>query len=117
MNSIPPDLLREANREHWTRGVVRPSDAAVGRVAIVDGGAVVGFYTPGRAFGAARIGPVYVRPQWRRRGLVLAVYASIGGPMVACIEDGNEASRRLHARAGFAEWRRYARGWWWRRDA
>jgi L-amino acid N-acyltransferase YncA len=106
-------MLREANRDFGTRGRVK-RDAE--RVAIVCDGEVVGFYTPHRAAsGEQRIGPVYVRPAWRGRGLVQAVYRSISGPMLACIEDANAESIALHERAGFVRVRRYSHGWYWRR--
>jgi len=106
-------MLREANRDYGTRGRVR-RDAE--RVAIVCDDEVVGFYSPHRAAsGHQRIGPVYVRPAWRRRGLVMAVYLSIKGPMMACLEDTNAESITLHERAGFVRLRRYSHGWYWHR--
>ena len=111
---IPAALLRAANRDHGTRGRVRRGAL---RVAILCDGVAVGFYTPHRTADGrrGRIGPVYVLPQYRGRGLVIAVYASIPGPMLACIEDGNTASERLHERAGFVRARRYSHGWYWTR--
>lgn len=113
---IPLDLLLEANRDHGTRGRVRPKDPTIVRVPIICDDVVVGFYTPHKAAdGRGRIGPVYVRPEYRGRGLVTDVYREIVGPMMACIEDGNTSSERLHTAAGFTRWRRYAHGWYWRR--
>ncbi|HEX6940906.1 MAG TPA: GNAT family N-acetyltransferase [Longimicrobiales bacterium] len=117
VTAIPYELLLEANREHFTRGRVRPNDWNVRRVPILWQGTVVGFYTPHRAAnGRMRVGPIYVRPEYRGRGLALGVYRSIEGPMMACVEDGNVAAERLHLRAGFVRWRRYAHGWYWIRD-
>ena len=114
-DEIPLEILRAANRDHGTRGRVK-RDAE--RVAIWCDGRIVGFYTPHRAAsGEGRIGPVYVLPECRGRGLVTAVYRSIDGAMLACIEDGNEESQRLHERARFHRLRRYSHGWYWRRDA
>ena len=114
VTKIPREMLREANRDHGTRGRVRLSAV---RVPVVCDGRVTGFYTPHTAAcGSKRIGPVYIRPEYRGRGLALAVYASISGPMLACIEDSNEASIRLHERAGFVRWKRYSHGWYWRRS-
>ena len=88
------------------------------RVAILCDGTVVGFYTPHMArSGEGRIGPVYVQPAYRCRGLVRAVYGTLKGPMLACIEDGNVSSEELHRKAGFVRLRRYSHGWYWRRDA
>lgn len=75
----------------------------------------VGFYNPHRCGYGMRIGPLFALPEHRRSGLALGVYASIQGPLVACIRDDNEPSIRLHESAGFRRWRRYAAGWWWRR--
>ena len=114
--AIPMELLVEANREYWIRGRVRPRDLSIKRIPLLHGGTVVGFYTPHRsASGYGRLGPFYVRPDWRRHGLVISVYASMVGPMMACIERGNEPSARLHARAGFVPWRPYGHGEYWRR--
>lgn len=115
---IPIELLRKANKEHWTRGVVHPNDARIKREPILLDGRVVGFYTPHRsACGVLNIGPIYIIPEARGLGLSLAVYAAIDEPMIACIEDGNTASERLHEKAGFVRWKRYSNGWWWKRDA
>jgi hypothetical protein len=114
-NQIPTAILLAANRDHGTRGRVRISDTKK-RVAILCDEEVVGFYTPHMAAcGRMRIGPVFVLPEFRRRGLVRAVYDSITGPMMACVEDGNEASRILHEASGFVRWRRYSHGWYYRR--
>lgn len=112
---IPEALLRAANKDRGTRGRVRAVDAGR-RVAIVCDGRVVGFYTPHEAAnGDKRIGPVYVLPEYRGRGLVSAIYRSISGSMMACIEAWNVDSERLHERAGFRPWKRYAHGQYWRR--
>lgn len=113
MQAIPEDLLRAANRDPGTRGRVR-RDAD--RVPIVCDGRVAGFYTPHRdRSGAIRLGPVYILPEFRGRGLVSDVYRTAPGPVVACVEAWNVASERMLERAGFVRWRRYAHGWYWRR--
>lgn len=110
---IPQEIIRAANQDHWTRHRAKRQD---NRVALVCDGAVVGFYTPHRsARGELRIGPVWVLPAYRNRGLVSAVYASIPGPALAFIEDGNEASVSLHKKAGFVPLRPCKQGWFWRR--
>lgn len=112
---IPRQLLVQANKEYWTRGVVHPNKSKP-RIAITCEGAVVGFYTPHRAAtGEMRIGPVWVMPEYRRRGLVSAVYASIEGPALAWVENGNEACERMLMSCGFARHRKYNAGWIWRR--
>lgn len=112
---IPAEILAAANRDRGTRGRVK-RDAE--RVAIWCDGRIVDFYTPHTAAtGERRIGPVYVLPEFRGRGLVAEVYRNTRGPMLACVEDGNIQSERLHERAGFRRLRRYSHGWYWRRDA
>lgn len=78
-------------------------------------GTVVGFYAPRGCKLGRRVGPLFVLPEHRRKGLALSVYAAIKGPLVACVRDDNPASTALHERAGFTRWKRYAAGWWWRR--
>lgn len=113
---IPRKMLSDANKEPSIAGRVRPRDPAVLRVPIMHGGAVVGFYCPhAAACGRTRIGPIYIAPEFRGRGLATAAYRAIEGPMMAAVLDGDEASERMHARAGFVRWRRFARGWHWRR--
>lgn len=75
----------------------------------------VGFFHPHDCAFGRRIGPLFVLSEYRRRGLALAAYASIHGPLVACVREDNAPSIRLHEAAGFQRWRRYAAGWWWRR--
>ncbi len=111
---IPRCLLAEANKDPGTVGRVHTGDC---RVPIMWDGEVVGFYTPHVAAGGdKRIGPVYVRPEWRGRGLVSMVYESIEGPMLACVQGINAESIRLHERCGFVRLRRYSHGWYWRRS-
>ena len=111
---IPEALLREAGKDPGLRGRVK---RCVRREPIVCDGKVVGFYTPHlAACGRKRIGPIYVLPEYRGRGLVTSVYRSIEGPMMACILTIHEDSQRMHERAGFVKWKRFARGWYWRRD-
>lgn len=73
----------------------------------------VGFYHPHDCVHGRRIGPLFVMPEHRGRGIARGVYASIKGPLVACVRDDNAPSIRLHEAAGFERWRRYASGWWW----
>lgn len=115
---IPLDMLKEANREHGTRGRVRPADPSVHRVAIWCDGQVAGFYCPHFAKnGRLRLGPLYIAPAYRRRGLALWVYDGYAGtPMLAAVEDGNLASMRLHNRARFTKSHRYSAGWYYVRD-
>ena len=80
-------------------------------------GEVVGFYHPSRscAYGR-RLGPLFVLPEYRRRGLMRAVYEAESGPLVAFVLDNNPASLALHLSCGFRHWRRGPKGSWLRRD-
>jgi hypothetical protein len=88
----------------------------IARVPLLCADETVGFYTPHfAANGRMRLGPIYVTPAFRGRGLVSTVYRSITVPMMATILDSHEDSRRLHERVGFERWRRFARGWYYLR--
>ncbi len=109
-------MLLRANNEPAIRGRVHPNNTSIVRVALSFGGAVVGFYTPHKsADGRGRIGPVYIEPEHRGRGLVTALYRTLEGPMLAAILDTDVESARAHEQAGFTRWRRFAKGWYWRR--
>lgn len=110
---IPVEMLREAGRDPGLVGRIK-KDAH--RVPILCDGKVVGFYCPHVAKnGRKRIGPIWVSPEYRGRGLVTAIYRSIEGPMMAVVLDIHTESMRMHERAGFERWHRFARGWFLRR--
>lgn len=110
---IPDAILRAARREYELRGVVRSTDE---RLALLCDGVVAGFVTPHRRQdGLLTCGPVYVAQAFRGRGVAAGFFRSLLEPCVACIADTNEASRRMVERAGFVRWRRYEKGWYWRR--
>jgi hypothetical protein len=112
---IPDDLLREAGADPGLRGRVKRNDP--NRCPITCDGVVVGFYSPHVAkCGRKRLGPIYITPAYRGRGLLTAVYRSIEGPMMASILTIHEASQRAHERVGFVRWKRFARGWYYKRD-
>lgn len=106
---IPEYIIAEAKRPEYMLLHVTRS----GLIPIRCDGEVAGFHRIRTCGFGKRIGPLFVHPNFRRRGLALATYASIEGPLVACVRDDNEASQRLHEKAGFARWRRFATGWWW----
>lgn len=113
MASIPSILLKEANACHHIRGRVR-RDAQ--RAPLVHDGEVVGFVTERSTMWGTRLGPIYVMPKHRRRGLLRAFYASRPHDLfVAFVADDNEASREAHKRCGFVNWRRGNGGWFMRR--
>jgi L-amino acid N-acyltransferase YncA len=64
-----------------------------------------------------RHGPIFVLPDYRGKGLVEAYYASHPERVcVAFIPDTNDASRKTHEKAGFANWKRGPGGWYMRRE-
>lgn len=86
------------------------------REALVCDGQVVGFVTPHREKVGWRHGPMFIRPEYRGRGLLEAYYrAHPERECVAFVEDGNVASLKAHTRAGFTFWRRHAHGVFLRR--
>jgi len=112
---IPAEIIRAANRERETRGNAK-RDAA--REPLECDGQVVGFVTPHETPWGWRLGPIFVLPAYRRRGLVVAAYeARRHLAMVAFVADTNKASAALHARVGFQRWKRGNGGWFMRREA
>lgn len=109
-------IRRMANRTWETRGHARPRDI---RDPLYWRNAIVGFVTPVRTgWGYWRHGPIFVLPEFRRRGLVLAYYAEHPErTCVAFVADDNTPSRALHDRSGFRTWRRGNAGWFMRREA
>jgi RimJ/RimL family protein N-acetyltransferase len=111
---IPEEILRAANRTPELRGRVKP-DAT--RIAIACEGRVVGFFTPHACSLGWRVGPLYVDPAFRKRGLArLAWVGYTDRVCVAFVADGNVASEALHRACGFTQWRRGPKGWFWRRE-
>lgn len=109
---VPRSLWEAARAEyHCVLSGVTCADV----LPIRDGSKVVGFYHPHDCVYGRRVGPLFILPEYRGRGLALRTYARLRGPLVACVRDDNDASVRLHEKAGFVRWRRYAAGWWWRR--
>lgn len=114
---IPRGVIDAARAERFSASPIRIQDPR--RAPLELDGVVVGFVTPHQAAdGRWRLGPFYVLPESRGRGLVAAVYEAMRDrDMMACVLDTNEASRRVHERAGFVRWKRFVRGWYLRRDA
>lgn len=114
MSTIPVDIIRAANATWETRGNAR---RAAFREPLVCDGQVVGFVTPHETSWGWRLGPIFVLPEYRRRGLALAAYQRRAHlSMVAFVADDNPASAVLHRRAGFRLWRRGNGGWFVRRE-
>lgn len=115
-DSIPEAIVRAAMAEPALRG--RVFLCSTRRVPLFADGQVVGFVCPHETKDGWRHGPIFVMPGFRKRGLVEAFYAA--HPQRVCIAfvaDDNEASRRMHARAGFVNWKRHSKGWYMRREA
>lgn len=113
---IPLDVIRTANATWETRGRARAHDPR--HQPLLCESSVAGFITPHETSWGWRLGPIFVMPEFRRRGLVLLAYEERRGlTMVAFVADDNEASTALHARAGFTRWRRGNGGFFVRRGA
>ncbi len=114
---IPPNVLAAA-REDRRLHLVRAKDADIRR-AILVAGDVVGFCHPHDTARGFRLGPLFVLPSHRGRGLIRAAYEqhAAGRRCIAYIHDWNEPSARAHAGAGFVKSRRDRGGWIWVREA
>lgn len=115
MVEIPADMLKRANACEWIRGRVFP-DAA--REPIVHDGEVVGFVSPHQGRHGFRLGPIWIEPEHRGKGLaakVVAAYADKHPDLCHWLADRNEATLRMHLSIGFRLWRRGSRGGWYRR--
>jgi GNAT superfamily N-acetyltransferase len=112
---IPEYVLGAARSEYQC--VMKPS---MDHVPIVADGNVVGLYTPRpiRIVGlvGTRLGPFFVLPAYRRRGLMRGVYSQTKGTLFACVRSDNLPSLQLHEACGFVRWRKYQFGDWWLRQ-
>jgi RimJ/RimL family protein N-acetyltransferase len=106
------EMVAAASAEGWH---IRPP--TLKRCPIWADGELVGFFCPHPAGrGRKRVGPIYVLPQYRGRGLAQQAYAWADGvPLVAYVHSNNVASERFHERAGFRRWYQTNGGWYWKR--
>jgi len=124
---IPDSLLREANATRELQNCVHRKEH---REPFVVDGVVVGFYTPHQTRlkwrwatkhewpYAWELGPAYVQPAYRRRGLLLSIFNLYWDrPMIGFSADDNEASIGIHKAAGFHRWKRHRTGYFYARDA
>ncbi len=113
---IPPEVIAAARKEPFIH--LRGKDLPL-RQPILFEGQVVGFCHPHDTPNGYRLGPIFVLPGFRGRGLTRAAYAqhADGKLCIAYIHDGNLGSEKAHAAAGFVRWRRGRGGWTWRRTA
>jgi RimJ/RimL family protein N-acetyltransferase len=112
---IPPEVVAAARREQFIH--LRGKDLHL-RVPILCNGLVVGFCHPHDTPNGYRLGPIFVLPAYRGRGLTRRAYEEHAGTRrcVAYIHDGNVGSEKAHAAAGFIRRRRGPGGWTWVRD-
>jgi RimJ/RimL family protein N-acetyltransferase len=110
------ELVIQAAAEGW-----KISPPTLERKPIEQDGNLVGFFCPHPAGrGRWRVGPIYVHPDYRGRGLGLQAYGewSKAVPLVAYTHPSNVQSARLHERAGFVRWyQTRSGGQYWKRDA
>ncbi len=112
---IPEAIVRAARQEPTLRG--RVFLCSKRREPLIYEGQIVGFVTPHETTMGWRHGPIFVLPGFRRKGLVQAYYAAHPERLcVAFIPDGNTGSRRMHAAAGFKDWKRGPGGMYMRRE-
>lgn len=112
---IPMALIREAKKDPLIGPRIVLSSKR--REPLVWEGEVVGFVTPHDTPSGRRIGPIYVAPGHRKRGLVLRWYNEHPDEtFIAFIPVGNYSSLRLHQRAGFRHWKNARNGEWLRRE-
>lgn len=116
MDQIPSEVVAAARREPHIH--LRGKDAHL-RCPIVCDGRVVGFCHPHQAVGGFRLGPIFVMPEYRGRGLTRAAYEehAKGRRCVAYIHHGNVGSEKAHVAAGFVKLREGKGGWTWIRRA
>ena len=101
MSNIPETLLRNARRDWQCRGRVRPEAE---REPIICEGQVVGFCTPHTdKRGRHRLGPIYIMPEYRNRGLVTALYLRHGQTkdLDLYVAGDNPSAMRAAIKAGF----------------
>lgn len=115
VGEVPEAIVREAMKDPALNGRVFLRSKR--REPLMCDGAIVGFVCPHEERDGWRHGPIFVMPEFRGRGLVEAYYASHPERLcVAFVADANEASRKMHERAGFVNWRRGPKGWYMRRE-
>lgn len=98
---IPQEIIKAARAEYQCRGRVRGRDE---RKPLVFDGEVVGFFTPhvdGRGWN--RMGPVFVLPEYRRKGVCVALYRREGATkdLHIFVAGDNPAGKQAAEKAGF----------------
>jgi hypothetical protein len=112
---IPMTIIQEARKDPLIGPRVIISSTR--REPLRYEGQIVGFVTPHETQSGWRLGPIFVLPAYRAKGLVQAYYAAHPHKtFVAFIPDGCAASMRAHKLAGFVRWKAGRGGVWLRRD-
>lgn len=112
---IPAEVVRAAMADPAIKGRIFLCSSR--REPLTFEGKVVGFVSPHETKDGWRHGPIFVLEGFRGRGLVERYYkAHPERRCVAFVADDNLSSRRMHVRAGFANWKRHAKGWFMRRE-
>lgn len=99
---VPASVLKAAHDDPAIEGTVLKAGGAY-RAPIYDGDEIVGFFTPRQEGEHWRLGPIYVQPESRGRGLAAAAVRSFMQGRVgrAEIDADNTSSQRLFEAAGF----------------
>jgi GNAT superfamily N-acetyltransferase len=113
--TIPPEVIAAAKGAPFIH--LRAKDLPFRQPILCDG-AVVGFCHPHETPRGFRLGPIFVLPSHRGRGLTRWAYTTYaaGKRCVAYIHDNNLRSENAHAAAGFVRGRRGKGGFTWTRD-
>jgi GNAT superfamily N-acetyltransferase len=98
------EVVTKANEDPWIKDTVLTTGGKRRRT-ISHHGKVVGFMTPRRVGGVLRLGPVYVRPEYRGQGYASEAIrkATAKTPSRAIIDRGNRSSIRAFTAAGFVK--------------
>jgi RimJ/RimL family protein N-acetyltransferase len=98
------EVVQKANQDPWVKDTVSVTGGAR-RKTITHHGKVVGFMTPKKIDGVLRLGPIYVRPEYRGQGYASDAIrkATATTPARAVIDRGNRSSIRAFTAAGFAK--------------
>lgn len=109
---IPAHVLSAARREPFIS--LRRKDEPHRRPILCEG-EVVGFCHPHETPRGFRLGPIFVMPTFRGRGLTRAAYAEHAKDRrcIAYIHYGNVGSEKAHAAAGFVKSIEGRGGWTW----
>lgn len=109
------EVISAARKEEFIH--LRKKDEHL-RTPIRADGRIVGLCHPHQTPNGFRLGPIFVLPEFRGRGLTAAAYAehAAGKRCVAYVHHGNVGSEKAHIAAGFRRLRQGRGGWTWVRE-